>query len=265
MTLTVAVLVGTSGWQYADWRRAFYPADLAQRSWLEHYAEQFAVVEVNNTFYRLPPRSTFEGWRARTPEDFEFAVKASRYLTHVRRLKEPGEPLARMLEHARGLGGKLGPVLVQLPPNLEAEPERLAEALGRFPSGQRVAVEPRHESWFVDDVYEILARHDAALCLTDRGRRRGPIERTADWVFLRFHQGTASPRPCYGERALEAWVHRLCEQWPADADFYVFFNNDTHACAPRDASRFARLAARAGLRPTRTPDPATITVGGVRR
>jgi uncharacterized protein YecE (DUF72 family) len=258
----VALYVGTSGWQYRDWRGPFYPADLAQSRWLEHYAAEFATVEVNNTFYRLPERSTFEEWAARTPADFIFAMKASRYLTHIRRLKEPVEPVRRMLDHARGLGEKLGPVLLQLPPNLAADAERLKETLARFPRRVRVAFEPRHTSWFTDEVYEVLAARNAALCLTDRLGKRGPVHRTADWYFLRFHEGTARPHPCYGDRALAGWAGRLAEQWPKAADGYVFFNNDRRACAVRNASRFAVLAGRAGLHPTRTPEASSIKIRG---
>jgi len=257
--------IGTSGWQYRDWRGSFYPRDLAQRAWLEYYADRFATVEVNNTFYRLPERATFQGWAERTPADFELVIKASRYLTHVRRLQEPAEPVARMLDHAAGLGAKLGPVLVQLPPNLRAGTARLDETLARFPAGHRVVVEPRHESWFTDEVYELLAARNAALCLTDRLGRRGPIERTADWAFLRLHEGTANPRPCYGDRALASWIDRLAEWWPEDADCYVFFNNDPRACAVRNAARFAQLAARAGLSPTRAPEPKSISVAPLAR
>jgi uncharacterized protein YecE (DUF72 family) len=256
----VALYVGTSGWQYRDWRGPFYPADLAQGRWLEHYAAGFATVEVNNTFYRLPERSTFEEWEKRTPADFVFAMKASRYLTHIRRLKDPAEPVSRMLDHARGLRRKLGPVLVQLPPNLGADPARLKETLARFPSRVRVAFEPRHSSWFTDEVYDVLAARNAALCLTDRLGRHGPIRRTADWYFLRFHEGTARPHPCYGDRALATWAERLADQWPTTGGGYVFFNNDHRACAVRNAARFAVLAERAGLSPTRTPRPADIRI-----
>jgi len=259
----VTVHVGTSGWQYRDWRGPFYPARLAQGRWLEHYAAGFATVEVNNTFYRLPERSTFEEWAARTPADFVFAMKASRYLTHIRRLQEPAEPVTRMLDHAGGLGRKLGPVLVQLPPNLRADPERLADTLARFfPRRIQVAFEPRHASWFTDEIYDVLAARNAALCLTDRLGRRGPMARTADWYFLRFHEGTARPHPCYGDRALAAWAERLADQWSKTADGFVFFNNDHRACAVRNAARFAVLAARTGLQPTRTPEPSSIKVHG---
>jgi uncharacterized protein YecE (DUF72 family) len=257
---TVAVYVGTSGWQYRDWRGTFYPADLPQSRWLEYYAGQFGIVEVNNTFYRLPERSTFEEWAARTPADFTFAMKASRYLTHIRRLRDPSEPVGRMLAHARGLKHKLGPVLLQLPPNLAAEPARLKESLARFPSRMHVAFEPRHNSWFTDEIYDVLAARNAALCLTDRLGKRGPMVRTADWYFLRFHEGTARPHPCYGDRALAGWAERLADEWPKTADGYVFFNNDARACAVRNAARFAVLAERTGLKPTRTPDATSIKI-----
>jgi uncharacterized protein YecE (DUF72 family) len=261
----VPLLIGTSGWQYRDWRGSFYPRDLAQKGWLEYYAERFATVEVNNTFYRLPERATFEAWAERTPADFCFVIKASRFLTHVRRLKEPAEPVHRMLDHAAGLGSKLGAVLIQLPPNLRADPGRLEDTLARFPAGLRVAVEPRHETWFVDDLYELLTRHDIALCLTDRAGRRGPIERTAGWTFLRFHEGTARPQPCYGDAALATWIERLAGRWSASDDCYVFFNNDPRACAVRNAARLAQLAERARWPVTRTPEPNSIKVVGARR
>src|SRR5437879_4771400 len=133
--------VGTSGWQYRDWRQAFYPKDVPQREWLRYYAGRFATVELNNSFYRLPERSSFERWRDETPEDFVVAVKMSRFLTHLRRLRDPGAPVELFLDHARGLGDKLGPILLQLPPQLKADPERLAGALDRFPENVRVAVE----------------------------------------------------------------------------------------------------------------------------
>ncbi|HWG65343.1 MAG TPA: DUF72 domain-containing protein, partial [Streptosporangiaceae bacterium] len=126
------VLIGTSGWQYRDWRGVLYPERLPQRQWLEHYARHYATVENNSTFYRLPSRDTFADWRERTPDDFVMTVKASRYLTHVRRLRDPAEPVARMLEAAAGLGGRIGPVLLQLPPNLSAEPRRLADCLDQI-------------------------------------------------------------------------------------------------------------------------------------
>src|SRR5688500_9872866 len=165
------ILVGTSGWQYRDWRGPFYPEGLPQRRWLEHYAEHFATVEVNNAFYRLPERETFAKWRARTPDDFCVAVKVSRYLTHVKRLSDPEEPVARFVGRATALGDRLGPVLLQLPPTLRADPAALDATLAFFPRDVRVAVEPRHESWWTSETESVLKGHDAALCWADsKGR-----------------------------------------------------------------------------------------------
>ncbi|MGH2816205.1 MAG: DUF72 domain-containing protein, partial [Actinomycetota bacterium] len=159
------VLVGTSGWQYRDWRGRLYPDGLAQARWLEHYAERFATVESNNAFYRLPEPGTFAAWAERTPPGFVMAVKASRFLTHTRRLRDPEEPVGRLMDHARHLGPKLGPVLLQLPPTLKADPPALERTLRAFPADVRVAVEPRHDSWWTDEIRDLLSAHGAALCL----------------------------------------------------------------------------------------------------
>ncbi|MEV4617583.1 DUF72 domain-containing protein [Asanoa sp. NPDC049573] len=245
------ILVGTSGWQYRDWRGPFYPEKMPQRAWLEHYADRFATVEVNNAFYRLPERSTFVQWRSRTPGDFTVAVKMSRYLTHIKRLKDPEEPVQRFLDHAAGLGDRLGPVLIQLPPNLKGSPAALDAVLARFPRGVRVAVEPRHASWWTDEVRSVLERHHAALAWADRlGRPMTPLWRTADWGYLRFHEGRATPRPRYGRTALRTWAKRLKDGF---TDAYVYFNNDHGGAAVVDAAAFARQASAVGLDPSRTP------------
>ena len=247
------VYVGTSGWQYASWKERFYPRGLAQTRWLEYYAERFAVVEVNNTFYRLPERRTFEDWAQRTPKGFLLACKATRFLTHIKRLRDPEEPVRRFRERLDGLGTHRGPVLIQLPPNLRCDTGRLDAVLEAF-AGERVAVEFRHDSWFTDDVAALLERHDAALCLADRESRvLGPIRRTASWGYLRLHAGRGRPRPFYGHAALSHWAERLMSLWGAGGDTYVLFNNDPCACAVRDATCFAAAAERAGLTPTRVP------------
>lgn len=249
----MALLIGTSGWQYRDWRDRLYPRELAQKCWLEHYAERFQTVESNSAFYRLPAHATFADWARRTPADFVFAVKMSRYLTHIKRLVDASEPVARFLEHAGGLGPKLGPVLLQLPPTLKADVELLDACLGRFPRGLRVAVEFRHPSWFATATRRTLEERSTALCLTDRGSRpTSPLWTTAEWSYLRLHEGAASPHPCYGSSALSTWAERLAERWPS-GDVYVYFNNDASCCAARDARLFARATERAGLRPSRVP------------
>ena len=243
----MSVLAGTSGWQYRDWRGAFYPADVPQRRWLEHYATQFATVENNGIFYRLPPRETFTSWQARVTGDFVMTVKASRYLTHVRRLRDPAGPVRRLLDAAAGLGGRLGPVLLQLPPDLRATPEALRECLRQFPPAIRVAVEPRHESWWTDEVRGVLAAANAALCWADRnGSAVTPLWETADWGYLRLHEGDGVPWPSYREATLSAWAERISATWADEADVYVYFNNDQSAAAPRDAARLAAAVTRRG-------------------
>jgi uncharacterized protein YecE (DUF72 family) len=249
----VPVIIGTSGWQYDDWRGRLYPRDLAQARWLGYYAERFQSVEVNNAFYRLPEISTFERWRDTTPDDFLLTIKASRYLTHVRRLHEPTEPVHRLMSRATHLEHKLGPILIQLPANFRADIPALRCTLDAFPAHVRIAFEPRHDSWYQDATEELLAARNVAFCLSDTPDRKSPIWRTADWGYLRFHQGRATPAPCYGRTALRAWAERLAELWGPDDDVFAYFNNDQGGCAVRDAHRFALAAGHAGLRPTRVP------------
>jgi uncharacterized protein YecE (DUF72 family) len=237
--------IGTSGWQYADWRGRFYPASLPQRRWLEHYVSTFDTVEVNNTFYRLPDRETFVSWAAQTPPGFLIAVKMSRYLTHIRRLKEPAEPVARFMDRVTGLGTRLGPVLLQLPPNLHASPELLEAALRQFPESARLVVEVRHTSWWSDEVRDVLTRRGAAMCWADRnGRAITPLWRTSDFGYLRMHHGRADPPPSYGDQAIESWLDRLFRVFGADDDVFAYFNNDHGAAAVRNALTMIRLANR---------------------
>lgn len=244
--------IGTSGWQYAHWRGTFYPPGVPQREWLAHYVRRFRTVELNNSFYHLPEAATFEAWRRATPGDFVFAVKMSRYLTHLKRLRDPAEPVARFMDRAGRLGRKLGPVLVQLPPRMKADPARLDAALALFAAGTRVAVEFRDQSWFCDEVRAVLEARGAALCLADSPTFRTPAWRTAGWGFVRFHAGEGDPFPCYREGQLDRWARRIAELWPPRATVHTYFNNDGNTCAPRDAVTFARLAERAGLIPSRT-------------
>ncbi|HKC19387.1 MAG TPA: DUF72 domain-containing protein [Candidatus Dormibacteraeota bacterium] len=247
------LFVGTSGWQYAHWRRVFYPERMPQRAWLPFFAQRFQTVEVNNTFYNLPEKSVFEHWRLNTPNDFCFAVKMSRYLTHLKRLHEPEEPVKRFMERAHALGPKLGPILIQLPPRFRANLTLLDATLGLFEPSVRVAVEFRDESWFTTETRQLLEGHRAALCLADSPRREQPSWRTADWGFVRFHEGLGAQRPGYRRDVLERWVRTIADMWAAREDVYVYFNNDTAGYAIKDATTFAELATTAGLSPTRVP------------
>ncbi|WP_354643671.1 DUF72 domain-containing protein [Kitasatospora camelliae] len=246
-------VIGTSGWSYDDWRGVLYPEGAPKRLWLEEYARHFATVESNNAFYRLPSRATFAAWRERTPEDFRWAVKASRFLTHVKRLREPAEPVRRLMTAAEGLGDRLGPVLLQLPPTLRADAGLLDDCLRCFPAGSAVAVEPRHPSWWVPEVRQVLEHRGAALCWADRGSRPvTPLWVTCDWGYLRLHEGRAAPAPRYGRRALAGWVERAGGAWAgAGGTVWVYFNNDPGGAAVRDAAAFATAAERAGYGVTR--------------
>lgn len=252
----MSLLVGTSGWQYKDWRGVLYPPGLPQRLWLEEYAGQFTTVENNNAFYRLPTTEIFASWRERTPDGFVMAVKASRYLTHLKRLRDPAEPVHRLLDRAAGLGERMGPVLLQLPPNFQADVDALENCLNHFPRTVRVAVELRHPSWWQAEprLRAVLERHGSALCWADRGSRPvTPLWRTASWGYVRFHAGLARPAPRYGRQALRSWAGRIADVWPDADDVYVYFNNDAGGAAVRDAAEFARAAGSLGRTVSRTP------------
>jgi uncharacterized protein YecE (DUF72 family) len=198
----VTALIGTSGWHYNDWRGPVYPPRLPAREWLAHLAAELPTVELNNTFYRLPDRPAFEAWAAQVPAGFVFAVKASRYLTHIRRLRDPDEPVARLLERAEGLGRTCGPFLVQLPPNLTADADALEGTLRAF-GRRRVAVELRHPSWLTDEIRRVLESHEAACCWADRHGRLPPRWKTADWAQVQdvpwspgFKPSTYDPTGC---------------------------------------------------------------------
>ena len=247
------VWIGTSGWHYRHWRGGLYPPSLPTRAWLAHYARLFATVELNNAFYRLPEGSMFASWAEMLPEGFVVSVKASRYLTHIRRLRDPVEPVERLMERARELGPKLGPVLLQLPPNLGIDLDALEASLAAFPRGARVAVEFRHESWFDLAVRRVLEDAGACLCLADRDGPRGPLWRAADWGYVRFHHGRSRPPSCYGRAALDSWARRLSELWPKTAAVFAYFNNDGHGCAPAMPTCLPALSGAAGMTPSRVP------------
>jgi len=236
------VRIGTSGWQYADWRGVLYPKGLPQRAWLRRYAEVFDTVELNSSFYRLPAAGTFEHWKESVPPGFVIAAKLSRYLTHVRGLRDPDAPVRLFMERASHLGPHLGPVVMQLPPTLPRDEDRLERALGAFPRDVKIAVEFRHPSWFADGVRAVLHRHNASLVWADRaGHLQNPEWITADWLYLRLHGGRGRAGN-YGRRVIETYADRLVR---LDRDAFVYFNNDTTGNAVRNA---LDLAAR--LTPT---------------
>jgi uncharacterized protein YecE (DUF72 family) len=239
------IRVGTSGWHYADWSGPFYPGELPPAEWLPLYATRFSTVELNNSFYRLPSFETFGSWRKQLPDGFIVTVKASRYVTHVKRLLEPKEPVERLWSNAGGLGSRLGPVLFQLPPTLAVDLDRLRELLAALPRSMRPAFEFRHRSWFRDDVLAALDEAGAALVWADRpGTRIGSLPVTGGWAYVRFHQGRRTA-PGYASGKLARWADRIAALRHADA--FAYFNNDQRAAAPRDARRLVRLLGERGV------------------
>jgi uncharacterized protein YecE (DUF72 family) len=239
------VRIGCSGWNYRAWRGEVYPAGLPASRWLSHYATLFDTVEVNTTFYRLISRDAVARWVEQTPEDFMFAVKASRYMTHVKRLRELAGGLGRFYERLEPLvqAGRLAAVLWQLPESFRRDDGRLASALAQLPKG-RHAFEFRHASWFVPEVYALLREHDVALVIGDHPDRPfQSLEATAGWRYLRMHYGRRGRRGNYSQRELQTWARRI-HRWRADGCVYVYFNNDWEAFAPRDARELRRQVDR---------------------
>ncbi|HEX9693408.1 MAG TPA: DUF72 domain-containing protein [Actinomycetota bacterium] len=251
----MAVLVGTSGWQYDGWRGRFYPSELPKRAWLGYLASRFPTVEVNNSFYRLPSAETFARWREETPAGFVVAVKASRYITHIRRMRDCRDPVELLWSRTRELGPRLGPVLFQLPPRFPADRQRLRRFLRVLPSGMRAAFEFRDPSWWTEDSLRALDDAGAAFVLPDRPGARVPQVVTGGWAYVRFHQGRER-QPGYTREKLRRWAKRI-EALPAD-DVFVYFNNDAGGAAVRDALTLTALmpgARRAGSPRTRRRRP----------
>lgn len=241
----MSVIVGTSGWQYDDWRDALY-GSTPKAKWLEAFAERFRAVEVNNTFYRLPAEETFASWRDRTPDGFVFAIKASRFITHVRRLADVGEPITVLIERASGLGRKLGPILYQLPPSLHRDDELLRGFLDGLPPYPKAAIEFRHESWFDDAVFSMMRDHDVALCVAHEDPASSTVLRTASWAYFRLHGG-----PGFSQYADEqnAAIAGVVANVAAEADSVcVFFDNDTAGAAVHDATALMRNLAATGVK-----------------
>jgi uncharacterized protein YecE (DUF72 family) len=231
-----AIRIGCSGWNYKAWKDEFYEGK-PPRLWLQHYARHFDTVEVNNTFYRLPSKSSVASWVEQTPPSFLFSVKASRYLTHIKRLTDLEGGIQRYYERLEPLveSPKLGPVLWQLPATFKRNDDRLAAALEAFPSG-RHCFEFRHPSWFVEPVYDLLGAHGAALVIGDRPEVKDfqTFEFTTDWTYVRFHYGSRGRRGNYSKTELEEWARRF-ETWSREVDVLAYFNNDWEVFAVRNA------------------------------
>lgn len=234
------IWIGTSGWNYPHWKTVFYPPDLPSRSWLPFYAQNFSAVEVNYSFYRLPKPETYRKWFEQTPDNFLFALKASRFLTHVKRLKDATEPLHEFLENAHSLREKRGPIFFQLPSSFKADRDRLEAFLELLPKGERFAFEFRHPSWFVAEIYGLLRRHNAVLIAADTPRYPYAEERTADFFYLRLHGHEALYASSYRDSQLKEYAEKIRE-WGRGGDGFVFFDNDFAGFAVENARRLKKL------------------------
>ena len=236
MSSKLNIRIGCSGWQYQHWRGDFYPAELPQSRWLEYYAERFDTVEINNTFYRLPEAQTFAAWGRRAPRGFIYAVKASRYLTHMKKLKEPRDALQRFFTRARRLGASFGPVLYQLPPRWPVNVDRFEAFLRALPRTRLHAVEFREPSWYATEIFQLLERYRVALCLHDMAGSASERIAVGPFVYVRFH-GVQKYAGRYSDDVLEGWAEWLASQARSGRAVYAYFNNDVGGHAPRDAAR----------------------------
>lgn len=236
------VWIGTSGWTYGDWHGAFYPRDVAKKRWLEWYGEQFATTEINGSFYRTPSLETVRRWRDETPDGFRFAWKASKYITHWKRLGETSRSSLKLMNtRLRALGGKLGPVLFQLPAHVEADADRLEAFLSMLPKRHRHVFEFRHESWYAAKILALLKAHNAALCISDHHQAPAPWKVTAHHVYVRGHGPSGRYKDHYSEQTLEHWAESIGRWRRGGREVFVYFDNDQKSAAPKDARRLLSL------------------------
>ncbi len=234
-TVVASYFIGTSGWHYDHWQERFYPKGLSKTKWLEFYAQHFTTVELNNTFYRLPSENAFTAWHNSSPSGFTFAVKVSRFITHIKKLRNVEEALKNFLLRACLLEEKLGPLLYQLPPQLKRDDKLLEEFLCLLPQGPSHVFEFRHQSWLDAEVFHILRRHNAGLCVFDMPGLTTPVVATASFAYLRFHGSSGLYWSCYSDEELAQWAERITSLAQDLDAVYIYFNNDAEAFAVRNA------------------------------
>jgi len=227
--------IGCSGWHYDHWRGLCYPEGLPKPKWLQFYAQQFATVELNNSFYRLPSEKAFTAWRESTPDNFIFAVKVSRFITHIKRLKNLDSAVENFLSRACLLKKKLGPLLYQLPPNMKRNDEVLENLLSSLPQKYHHVFEFRHESWIDDSVFHILQQYNAGLCVFDMPGFTCPLVATSDFAYIRFHGSESLYSSCYSDEELSQWAQRIAHLGRDLKAIYIYFNNDAEAFAVENA------------------------------
>ena len=234
--------IGTSGWHYKHWVGNFYPVKCPAAKMFAHYFEQFDTVEINNSFYMLPKTERLECWRDVTPKNFEFAIKASRFLTHNKKLKEPENALNNFLPRAEALGQKLGPILFQLPPKWKVNIDRLREFLDALPSYHRYTFEFRETSWLKPETYELLRKHNAAFCIYELAGFHSPIEITADWTYIRLHGPGGKYQGSYPDKTLRDWADRIAQWSDKLRACYLYFDNDQAGYAAQNALTLKKMA-----------------------
>lgn len=241
-----SVYVGTSGWSYDHWKGRFYPKTVSTEELLACYARSFSTVEINNSFYRLPTREALETWASRVPADFVFSVKASRYITHMKKLRDPASSAARFLGRVKHLGDRLGPILFQLPPRWRFNEARLAAFLEALPAGRRYAFELRDPSWLNESAYRLLKSHNAACCIYELAGFQSPERLTADFVYVRLHGPGAAYEGSYDSATLDRWAEKIRTWSRAGLAVYCYFDNDERAYAPRNALELGGLLSGCG-------------------
>jgi uncharacterized protein YecE (DUF72 family) len=234
--------IGTSGWHYKHWLGTFYPEEVKASGQFDYYKTHFNTVEINNSFYRLPAPETFAGWRENTPEGFVFAVKASRYITHMKKLRDPKQSLAAFLENSAYLEKKLGVILFQLPPFLKNNTAILQEFLQSLPKGERYVFEFRNESWYTPEIYTLLKKYNCAFCIYELDGFQTPLEVTADFVYVRLHGPGRKYQGSYDRAALKLWAAR-CREWQKSGDVFLYFDNDEKGYAAFNAESLITLTA----------------------
>ncbi len=235
------VFIGTSGWSYKHWKVNFYPEELKDQGKLHFYSDRFTTVEINTTFYHLPKETTVRNWEVQVNKQFLFSVKASQYITHRKRLKDCKESVELFLNRVQFLEKHLGPILFQLPPSFRYNPERLEEFLGYLPKKKRYAMEFRHESWFHDELYALLRRHDIGLCITDLGGKQSPEEVTSDFTYIRLHGPKKVYTGSYSAKQLTSWSHKIANWCKQGITTYCYFDNDDKGYAVQDALKLKKM------------------------
>jgi len=231
------IRIGTSGWYYNHWSGLFYPANLPKTRWFQYYAEHFDSVEVNNTFHQLPKQESVKKWYAQAPKNFIYTVKANRYITHIKRLKNASDALERFFETVDLLKQKLGPVLYQLPPSLQKDLDLLGGFIRLLPKNRIAVFEFRHKSWYSDDTFELLNKFNVGFCVHDMPSKQSPRINTGNIIYIRFHGSTEKYSGNYTKSTLKDWVHWLKEQNKKARRIYIYFNNDFNAFAVENAKQ----------------------------